>query len=62
MSKPWWSSKTIWVNAIALIASVTVAFGFDLGLTPEVQSHIVGGVMGVVNIALRFVTNTAIEK
>ena len=56
-AKPFWASKTLWVNVLALIASVTGAFGIDLGLTPEMQTSVVGGVMGAVNIALRFVTD-----
>lgn len=60
-SKPFWASKTLWINFIALIASVTGAFGLDLGLTPEAQASIVGGVMSVVNILLRLTTSSPVS-
>ena len=60
-TKPWFASKTLWVNLVALIAAVTGAFGMDLGLDPETQTSIVAGVMGVVNIVLRFVTKSAVS-
>jgi hypothetical protein len=58
--KPFWASKTLWVNMVAVAAAVTGAFGVDLGLDPETQIAIVGGIMGVVNVALRFMTRTPI--
>ena len=58
--KPFWASKTLWVNVIAVIASITVTLGlFDL--TPELQATIIGVVMGIVNIALRFVTDKKVS-
>jgi uncharacterized membrane-anchored protein len=52
--KPWYLSKTIWVNVLAII---TVFWGSGLlGWNPEIQITI----LGVVNIALRFVTNQGI--
>lgn len=59
-TKPFWASRTLWVNAIALVAAVSGAFGVDLGLDPETQTAIVGAVMSVVNIVLRFVTRSAL--
>ncbi len=59
-TKVWFASKTLWVNFIAVIAAVASAFGLDLGLDPESQVAIVGGVMAVVNIMLRFATTTAL--
>lgn len=55
-----WASKTVWINAIALIASASGAFGLDLGLTPETQTALVGGIMAVVNILLRLVTRSPV--
>ena len=59
-TKPFWVSKTLWANLILFIVTVSTAFGFDLGLDPESQVAIVGGVMAVANIVLRFVTKTEI--
>ncbi len=37
-AKPWWMSKTIWVNLIALVGSVVVALGFDASKWAEVST------------------------
>ena len=58
--KKWYESKTLWVNFVALAASLLAAFGLDFGLTPEVQGTVVAGVMSVVNIILRFKTDKAV--
>ena len=60
-TKAWWSSKTIWVNVMAGVAAIAAGFGLDLGLTAEVQSQVVVGVMAAVNIALRVVTSSALR-
>ena len=58
--KPWYSSKTLWVNALALVAAVTGTAGIDIGLTPEAQASIVTGIMAVANIVLRLVTTKGV--
>lgn len=60
-SKPFWASKTLWANLIAFGTILATTFGLDLGLDEETQLALVGGVMAVVNIALRFVTTQPIE-
>jgi predicted Co/Zn/Cd cation transporter (cation efflux family) len=60
--KPFWTSRTLWINAIAFVAAVSGAFGIDLGLDAETQTAIVGGVMALVNIVMRFLTSEAIIK
>ena len=60
-TKPFWQSKTFWVNIIAILVTVTGALGFDLGLDAEAQVMWAGTIMGVVNIVLRvFFTDKAI--
>ena len=59
--KPFWASKTIWVQVLALVAVLSDALGLDLGLSPEVQSSAVVTIMAVVNIILRFVTKSAVR-
>ena len=61
VSKPFWASKTLWVNLIALAVVVSTAFGVDLGLNPEAQVAVVGTVMSVVNIILRLVTKAPVS-
>ena len=56
-NKRWYASRTLWINAIAGLAAVSGALGLDLGLDSETQIAIVGGVMAVINIVLRFVTS-----
>lgn len=60
--KKWYNSRVLWVNIVAMIATLATVFGVDLGLTVEVQASIVAGIMSVVNIVLRFDTDTPIEK
>ena len=60
-TKTWWSSKTIWVNVMAGVAAIAAGFGLDLGLTAEVQSQVVVGVLSAVNVALRVVTSSALS-
>jgi len=38
--KNWYASKTVWANALAIIATIAGALGMDFGLTPEVQAEI----------------------
>ena len=59
--KPWYQSKTIWVNLVAFAASMGVISGYDFGLTVAVQAELVGALMGGVNIALRLCTNRGVE-
>ena len=61
-NKPFWQSKTVWVNVVALVATLAGAFKLDLGLTPEVQATVVTAIMALVNVGLRFVTTTPISK
>ena len=60
--KNWWQSKTIWTNAIAMLAVLAGIFGAGDILTPELQTQIVAIVMAVVNVVLRFKTDTGIKK
>lgn len=59
-TKPFYASKTLWINIVALVGSILAAKGWDLGLTPEVQGSVVAGIMAVVNIVLRFTTKSAV--
>ena len=61
-AKSFLASKTLWVNLIAGIAAVSGAFGIDLGLDTETQTAIVGGVMAIANIVLRFMTTMPVTK
>jgi hypothetical protein len=56
-AKKWYESKTLWVNLVALVASITAALGVDLGLTHEAQATAVGVIMSIINLVLRFTTD-----
>lgn len=49
--KPWWASKTLWVNFIA-IANLVVRARFGYALKPEEEVLI----LGIINAVLRVVT------
>ena len=53
--KKWYTSKTIWVNGVAVLTSI-VAAKFGYTLSAEVQA----GVLATINILLRKVTKTEI--
>lgn len=59
-SKPWYMSKTMWANIIALVVAVLGGFGIDIGLTPETQVSIVAGIMAVLNVVLRLTTKSGV--
>ena len=55
-TKKWYHSKMVWVNLIALVATIAQAF-FGFPISPEYQ----GLALTVVNIILRTITNEKIE-
>jgi hypothetical protein len=60
-TKTKWQSKTLWANFIGGAIAVATAFGFDVGLTTEMQAQLVTGIMIVVNAFLRFKTTKPIK-
>jgi len=61
MNKKWYESKTIFAQVLGVVATLSAAFGLDLGLDPEAQAAIVAGIWAVVNVFLRFKTKDGIE-
>lgn len=59
-SKSWYTSRTIWVNLVALVASLLAAAGIEL--TTDQQGALVTSVLAVANIGLRFVTSAPVTK
>ncbi len=59
-TKPFWASRTLWINIIAFGVAMFGGFGIDLGLDPDTQLALVGGIMAVINVVLRFMTRTAV--
>lgn len=56
--KPWWASRTIWANVVGLGAIVGARYGLEL--TEAAQAEVVAAVMALINIALRFVTDSPV--
>ena len=62
-SKPWYASKTMWVNILSALGALAGVFGFGEYLNAEVQASVIALIMAgvnVVNIILRKVTSSAI--
>lgn len=55
-TKVWWTSKTIWMNLIALVGSTLIATGFDPGRWAEISTV----ALAVVNLILRLYTREPI--
>ena len=56
-SKPWYSSKTLWVNFIAFVALAIQSFGTGFVIGAEEQV----GILAVLNIILRLITKQPIS-
>ena len=54
--KSWYTSKTVWFNALAFVVAVAAAFGFTGEVTADLEQYIVP-VVAAINVGLRFVTN-----
>ncbi len=60
--KRWWESKTIWVNALTLIASgLTIVAGSE-SVDPQIVAVVTGLAIPIVNLILRFVTKMPVVK
>jgi len=57
--KPIWQSKTFWVNLISLGAIIGAAYGFEIDT--ETQAVLATGLLAVVNIVLRLMTDQPIK-
>lgn len=62
-AKPWWQSRTLWVNALVLMLAAAEA---QLGL---LQGKLPGGLhtwlafaLPVINVGLRAITTTAVTR
>lgn len=56
MNKPWYQSRMLWTNALAIVVwAVQVRYGF------VIDKDIQAAIIAVVNIVLRLDTNTGIQ-
>jgi len=56
-AKPWWASKTVWTNLLALVGSIVLAVGYDPGRWAEISTV----TLAVANLVLRLVTKEEIN-
>jgi hypothetical protein len=56
MEKKWWTSKTLWVNAISVIAIIAQGISGREIIPLETQGSVLGGI----NIALRMITKSPV--
>jgi hypothetical protein len=57
MPKPWYQSKMIWANALAILTALSAYFAEGAAL----ETTVAAVVMGLINIVLRLVTRQPIE-
>lgn len=55
-NKKWYASKTLWVNAVSLIAIIAQGISGHEVINPELQVSILAGI----NMILRFITKTQV--
>ena len=56
-TKPWYQSKTIWVNVLMFILTLAQS---DLFLSFNLDPKIIAAVIGGVNFVLRLITTTPV--
>ena len=62
MVKKWWKSKTIWFNVLSAIAFVIGGILTQGIFSDPVATKIFAVVLILVNLGLRFVTDTGVGK
>jgi hypothetical protein len=60
--KPWYQSKTVWVNAITITVAVLATFGItpDQRLTDEI-ARVLLALSPLINLVLRFFTTKPVQ-
>jgi hypothetical protein len=64
-AKPFWESKTMWINILtvaAMILSFVVDTQMDGGLPLDLDPRWVAMALGIINIILRAVTNQGVTR
>ena len=58
--KPWYQSKTIWLNVVTVLIVSLTAISREMGLTAT-QLEIIAVIVAVLNIALRVLTDRRVS-
>lgn len=54
-SKPWWQSKTLWINIVAVVSAIGVY------VQSKDTTALAAAMLGIVNFILRLVTKQPID-
>ena len=57
LAKPWYKSKTIWVNLVAFIGLITQS---QMGFVIDAETQV--GIIAVINLILRAITKEQLGK
>lgn len=58
--KPWYQSRTIWLNALYLLVTIASTLGLA-GFTPDQRTvETTNAVVAILNVLLRFRTNQSV--
>lgn len=60
--KDWWTSKTVWINGLAIITALLAYFNVDFQIDPELFAVILPVLIGLINLWLRKGTATPLTK
>lgn len=60
-SKEFWKSKTLWINAVAIIGVILNSL-YGIELDAQSQATIASGILGLINIILRLLTKKGLKK
>lgn len=62
-TKNWWASKTVWLNVLTFVVAALVLVAgpdFPVAIPEDVAKYILG-VVALLNLGLRFITETPIK-
>jgi len=60
--KDWWTSKTVWLNGLAILTAFFAYFNVDFKIDPELFAVIFPVIVGMINLWLRKGTATPLTK
>jgi hypothetical protein len=59
-TKPWWESKTVWINSLTLIVLLLTTLA-DLDIPADWEKAVLG-IVALLNVLLRFITSQTLRN
>lgn len=59
--KEWYQSRTVWVNALAILAGIFAQFGMSFDIEPETAMTLYPLILGFINVVLRKMTKSPLK-